>query len=122
MEKHSIALVDHLETWWKSVLVEEIIKANFSEKKEDEKQLFYNYQAAPKAKTEARFINSLCNNHMTGDDTIFMVLDTSVKSQVKLAMAYRSRQKEKVLPLCRQTKARSSLVMFYLFLASNKIY
>ena len=59
-------------------------QANFSEKKEVEGNLLYACQNALEKNDDVWFVDSGCSNHMTGDESIFVKLDNSSNSQVKM--------------------------------------
>ncbi|XP_060960632.1 uncharacterized protein LOC133031207 [Cannabis sativa] len=57
-------------------------QANFSEKKNDENNLFYVCQAATEEGKDTWYLDSGCSNHMTKNESIFCSLDRS-KTKVK---------------------------------------
>ena len=57
---------------------------NFSEEKEGDGHMFYACQSASEHKNDMWFLDSGCSNHMTGDNRIFVEIDTSSNSQVKM--------------------------------------
>uniref|UniRef100_A0A5B7B4M6 Retrovirus-related Pol polyprotein from transposon TNT 1-94 n=1 Tax=Davidia involucrata TaxID=16924 RepID=A0A5B7B4M6_DAVIN len=59
-------------------------QANFSEEKEGEGNLFYACQSASEHKNDVWYLDSGCSNHMTGDKSIFLDMDTSINSQVRM--------------------------------------
>ena len=60
-------------------------QANFLEEKDREGNLFYACQAASEHKNDVWYLDSGCCNHMTSDKSIFLDMDTSICSQVKMA-------------------------------------
>lgn len=62
----------------------EINKANFSEEKDGQGNLFYTCQAASEHKNDVWYLNSGCSNHRTSDKSIFLDMNTSICSQVKM--------------------------------------
>lgn len=60
-------------------------QASFMEEKEGEGNLFYACQAATEKKNDVWwFLDSGCSNHMTSNKSIFLDMDTSINSQVKM--------------------------------------
>ncbi|XP_058217474.1 uncharacterized protein LOC131328556 [Rhododendron vialii] len=59
-------------------------QANYSEEQEGGGCKFYACQAASEQKNDVWFLDSGCSNHMTGDESIFVKIDTSSNSQVKM--------------------------------------
>jgi hypothetical protein len=59
-------------------------QANFSEEKENEGNLFYACQHVSEKKNDTRFLDSGCSNHMTPEKEIFLHIDTSFHSKVKM--------------------------------------
>lgn len=46
--------------------------------------MFYACHAMSEQKNDVWFLDSGCSNHMTGDESIFVKLDTSSNSQVRM--------------------------------------
>jgi hypothetical protein len=59
-------------------------QANFSEEKESEGNLFYACQHVSEKKNNIWFLDSGCSNHMTPEKEIFLDIDTSFHSKVKM--------------------------------------
>ena len=60
-------------------------QANYSEEKQEgNHSTLYSCQVASEQRNDLWFLDSGCSNHMTGDESIFMSLDTSTTSQVKM--------------------------------------
>ncbi|KAA8525231.1 hypothetical protein F0562_007086 [Nyssa sinensis] len=59
-------------------------QASFTEEKEGEGNLFYACQAATVKKNGVWFLNSGCSNHTTSNKIIFIDMDKSINSQVKM--------------------------------------
>ncbi|XP_058211420.1 uncharacterized protein LOC131323584 [Rhododendron vialii] len=59
-------------------------QANYFEEQEGGGCMFYACQAASEQKNDVWFLDSGCSNHMTGDESIFVKIDTSSNSQVKM--------------------------------------
>ncbi|XP_058185851.1 uncharacterized protein LOC131303080 [Rhododendron vialii] len=60
------------------------LQAKFSKEKNGEGNLFYDCQVASEYKNEVWYLDSGCSNHMTGDQSIFLNMDTLAGSQVKM--------------------------------------
>jgi hypothetical protein len=59
-------------------------QANFFEEKESEGNLFYACQHVSENKNDTWFLDSGCSNHMTPEKKIFLDIDTSFHSKVKM--------------------------------------
>jgi hypothetical protein len=59
-------------------------QANFSEEKESEGNLFYACQHVSEKKNDTWFLDSSYSNHMTPENEIFLNIDTSFHSKVKM--------------------------------------
>jgi hypothetical protein len=59
-------------------------QANFTEEKEGEGSLFYACQHVSEEKNDTWFLDSGCSNHMTSEKEIFVDIDTSFNSKVKM--------------------------------------
>lgn len=59
-------------------------QANYIEEKQGEGNMFYASQNASEKRNDVWYIDSGCSNHMTGDKSIFVSIDTSINSQVKM--------------------------------------
>lgn len=59
-------------------------QASCAEEKEGEGNLFYACQSASEQKNDVWFLDSGCSNHMTGDKDVFVDIDTTINSQVKM--------------------------------------
>ncbi|KAK2976178.1 hypothetical protein RJ640_012464 [Escallonia rubra] len=55
-----------------------------AEETEDEGNLFYSCQSVMEHKRDVWFLDSGCSNHMAGNESIFIHMDSTFKSQVKL--------------------------------------
>ncbi|KAG6391565.1 hypothetical protein SASPL_149321 [Salvia splendens] len=58
--------------------------ANFLEEKQSEEYMFYASQSKKQKDKDVWYLDSGCSNHTTGDESIFVSIDTSVNSQVKM--------------------------------------
>ncbi|KAK2977519.1 hypothetical protein RJ640_029403 [Escallonia rubra] len=59
-------------------------QASVEEEKEDEGNLFYACQSVMEHKRDEWFLDSGCSNHMAGNGSLFLDMDSTFKSQVKL--------------------------------------
>jgi len=59
-------------------------QANFTEEKKGEYSLFYACQHVFEKKNDTWFLDSGCSNHMTPEKEIFIDIDTSFNSKVKM--------------------------------------
>ncbi|KAK3000358.1 hypothetical protein RJ639_021395 [Escallonia herrerae] len=59
-------------------------QASVAEEKEDEGNLFYACQSVTEHKRDVWFLDSGCSNHMAGNESLFLDMDSTFKSQVKL--------------------------------------
>ncbi|XP_059639810.1 uncharacterized protein LOC132282221 [Cornus florida] len=59
-------------------------QANFSEEQEGEASMFYACHTTSEQKDDVWFLDSWCSNHMTGDKNIFLEIDSSSNSQVRM--------------------------------------
>ena len=46
--------------------------------------MFFSYQSIVEKKNNVWFLDNGCTNHMTGNKTIFLDMDTTINSQVKM--------------------------------------
>ncbi|XP_059628627.1 uncharacterized protein LOC132271301 [Cornus florida] len=72
-------------------------QANFSEEQEGETSMFYACHSTSEQNDDVWFLDSGCNNHMTGDKNIFLEIDFSSNSQVRMGNGAWSKQRENVL-------------------------
>ena len=59
-------------------------QASIAEERKGDQSLFFACQSASKHKNNVWFLDSGCSNHMTSDEKIFLDMDASVNSQVKM--------------------------------------
>ncbi|KAF8394079.1 hypothetical protein HHK36_020284 [Tetracentron sinense] len=59
-------------------------QANFSEEQESDGNMFYACQAASEQRNDVWYLDSGCSNHMTGDQSIFVNMNTFSNSQVRM--------------------------------------
>ncbi|KAA8541944.1 hypothetical protein F0562_023096 [Nyssa sinensis] len=59
-------------------------QVSFTEEKEGEGNLFFACQAVTETKNDVWFLDSGCSNHMTSNKSIFLDMDASINSQVKM--------------------------------------
>ncbi|RVW33419.1 Retrovirus-related Pol polyprotein from transposon TNT 1-94 [Vitis vinifera] len=59
-------------------------QASCAEEKEADENMFYACQSAVEQKNNVWFLDSGCTNHMTGNKNIFLDMDTTINSQVKM--------------------------------------
>nr|XP_043631608.1 uncharacterized protein LOC122603059 [Erigeron canadensis] len=58
-------------------------QANYSEEKQKDGNVFFCHSATVN-KTDIWFLDNGCSNHMTGDESILVNIDTTIKSHVKM--------------------------------------
>ncbi|KAF8377139.1 hypothetical protein HHK36_030512 [Tetracentron sinense] len=59
-------------------------QANFSEEQESDRNMFYACQASSEKRNDVWYLDSGCSNHMTGDQSIFVNMNTFSNSQVRM--------------------------------------
>ncbi|RVX02190.1 hypothetical protein CK203_025290 [Vitis vinifera] len=59
-------------------------QASCVEEKKADENMFYACQSAAEQKNNVWFLDSGCTNHMTGNKNIFLNMDTTINSQVKM--------------------------------------
>ncbi|KAL6320112.1 hypothetical protein AAG906_004621 [Vitis piasezkii] len=59
-------------------------QASCAEEKEADENMFYACQSASEQKNNVWFLDGGCTNHMTGNKNIFLDMDTTINSQVKM--------------------------------------
>ncbi|KAK3010856.1 hypothetical protein RJ639_012012 [Escallonia herrerae] len=69
---------------WKRKRVKLHQQASFTEEKESEASLFYACQSATEKNDEMWFLDSGCSNHMAREKSIFLDMDSTVNTKVKL--------------------------------------
>ncbi|KAK3007873.1 hypothetical protein RJ639_014795 [Escallonia herrerae] len=98
MEEEEVEIEEEAEATLVEVIILRIIpnlvqQASFTEAKESEASLFYACQSATKKNDEMWFLDSGCSNHMAREKSLFLNIDSTVNTKVKLGIVVQAQGK-----------------------------